>query len=101
MATSDLVDAFEVGRDQYLTDPVGYRGQLDRATNILHLQWVPAGSQTWVDFLTVGPDGTVTLSPSASLAALAGTKTYYVSDSSGGSPTRKLTFVNGLLVSET
>ena len=34
-------------------------------------------------------------------AALAGTKVYYVSDTSGGSPTRKLTFKDGLLVSET
>jgi hypothetical protein len=36
-----------------------------------------------------------------SLGGLAGTKIYYVSDSSGGAVTRKLTFVNGLLVSET
>jgi hypothetical protein len=34
-------------------------------------------------------------------SALAGTKVYYVSDTSGGSPTRKLTFKDGLLVSET
>lgn len=32
---------------------------------------------------------------------LAGTKVYYVSDSSGGAVTRKLTFVDGLLTSET
>ena len=32
---------------------------------------------------------------------LAGTKTYYVADSSGGSPTRKLTFVDGILTAET
>jgi hypothetical protein len=32
---------------------------------------------------------------------LAGTKVYYVSDTSGGETTRKLTFINGLLVSET
>ena len=32
---------------------------------------------------------------------LAGTKVYYVSDSSGGSVDRKLTFVDGLLTSET
>ena len=32
---------------------------------------------------------------------LAGTKVYYVSDSSGGAVTRKLTFKDGLLVSET
>ena len=31
---------------------------------------------------------------------LAGTKVYYVADSSGGAVTRKLTFVNGLLTSE-
>lgn len=32
---------------------------------------------------------------------LAGTKVYYVSDTSGGATTRKLTFINGILVSET
>ena len=32
---------------------------------------------------------------------LSGTKVYYVSDTSGGETTRKLTFINGLLVSET
>ncbi len=32
---------------------------------------------------------------------LAGTKVYYVSDTSGGAVTRKLTFKNGLLISET
>lgn len=32
---------------------------------------------------------------------LAGTKVYYVSDTSGGATTRKLTFTNGILTSET
>lgn len=32
---------------------------------------------------------------------LAGTKVYYVADSSGGAVTRKLTFVDGVLTSET
>lgn len=32
---------------------------------------------------------------------LAGTKVYYVSDSSGGAVTRKLTFIDGILTSET
>jgi hypothetical protein len=32
---------------------------------------------------------------------LAGTKVYYVADSSGGSPTRKLTFIGGILTAET
>jgi len=32
---------------------------------------------------------------------LSGTKVYYVADSSVGSTTRKLTFINGILVSET
>jgi hypothetical protein len=34
-------------------------------------------------------------------SALAGTKVYYVSDTSGGAVNRKLTFKDGLLVSET
>ena len=32
---------------------------------------------------------------------LAGTKVYYVADTSGGAVTRKLTFLNGVLTSET
>jgi hypothetical protein len=32
---------------------------------------------------------------------LAGTKVYYVSDTSGGAVNRKLTFKNGILISET
>lgn len=32
---------------------------------------------------------------------LAGTKVYYVSDTNGGAVNRKLTFVNGILTSET
>jgi len=34
-------------------------------------------------------------------AGLAGTKVYYVADSSGGAVTRKLTFVDGILTAET
>ena len=36
-----------------------------------------------------------------SIDSLAGTKTYWVSNTSGGAVTRKLTFTNGLLTSET
>jgi|15BtaG_2_1085339.scaffolds.fasta_scaffold00160_27 hypothetical protein len=35
------------------------------------------------------------------VAPLAGTKVYYVADSSGGAVTRKLTFTDGILTSET
>ncbi len=35
------------------------------------------------------------------LTGLAGTKVYYTADSSGGAVTRKLTFTNGILISET
>jgi hypothetical protein len=34
------------------------------------------------------------------IGGLSGSKTYYVSDSSGGATTRKLTFYNGILISE-
>lgn len=34
-------------------------------------------------------------------SGLAGSKVYYVSDTSGGAVTRKLTFVNGILTAET
>jgi hypothetical protein len=33
-------------------------------------------------------------------AGLTGTKTYYVSDTSGGDTTRKLTFIDGILTAE-
>jgi hypothetical protein len=39
--------------------------------------------------------------PDVFYGGLIGTKTYYVANSSGGSPTRKLTFTNGILTSET
>lgn len=35
------------------------------------------------------------------ITPLIGTKVYYVSDTSGGAVTRKLTFKNGVLISET
>ena len=35
------------------------------------------------------------------ITQLAGTKTYYVADSSGGAVTRKLTFTDGVLTAET
>lgn len=35
------------------------------------------------------------------IVPLSGTKVYYVSDTSGGAVTRKLTFTNGVLTSET
>lgn len=37
----------------------------------------------------------------SAITPLAGTKIYYVADSSGGSVTRKLTFTDGILTSET
>ena len=46
----------------------------------------------WSDVQTVKVNGATPLS---------GTKTYYVSDSSGGAVNRKLTFVNGILTAET
>lgn len=36
----------------------------------------------------------------STVSPLLGTKTYYVSDSSGGTVNRKLTFKNGILISE-
>lgn len=39
--------------------------------------------------------------PFTAIVPLAGTKVYYTSDSSGGAVTRKLTFQDGVLVSET
>jgi hypothetical protein len=50
------------------------------------------GTHRWSDVQTVKINGQIPLS---------GTKVYYVSDTSGGSTTRKLTFINGILTSET
>jgi hypothetical protein len=57
------------------------------------------------DKIKINVDGTsITFNESGQLKTaitpLAGTKTYYVSDSSGGAVTRKLTFFNGILISE-
>lgn len=71
-----------------------------------------AGSITPTGVLTVlqGGTGAATLtgillgngtSAITTITPLAGTKVYYVSDSSGGAVTRKLTFTNGILTSET
>lgn len=40
-------------------------------------------------------------SPITTITPLAGTKVYYVADSSGGAVTRKLTFTDGVLTAET
>ena len=40
-------------------------------------------------------------SPFSAITPLSGTKIYYVADSSGGAVTRKLTFTDGILTSET
>lgn len=45
------------------------------------------------------PDGTYFMKDGV-LQGIQGTKVYYVATSSGGSPTRQLVFVNGLLVNE-
>jgi hypothetical protein len=47
---------------------------------------------------SINSDGGLIL---ASQSPLAGTKNYYVADSSGGAVTRKLTFINGILTAET
>ena len=41
------------------------------------------------------------ISPFTSITPLAGSKIYYVADSSGGAVTRKLSFTDGVLTSET
>ena len=47
------------------------------------------------------PEGEEVLWIDTNETGLQGTKTYYVSDTQGGSATRKLIFQNGMLVSET
>lgn len=67
MPTTDLTQAFLVGRNAYLIDQLAFRGILDQATNQFRLQVAVVGSQVWVDWLTVDATGHVTI------AALAGT----------------------------
>jgi len=55
---------------------------------------------TGVTALTGIPLGSGT-SPFSSITPLTGTKVYYVSDASGGTVNRKLTFTSGVLTSET
>lgn len=73
---------------------------------------VLSGTITQSNILTVGRGGTgaTTLTgivkgngtnAMTTIAPLEGTKVYYVSDSSGGAVNRKLTFQDGILVSET
>lgn len=48
--------------------------------------------------------GTTLFMPTISIGGymgLSGTNEYYVATSSGGSPTTKLTFINGILISDT
>lgn len=69
MATEDLVQAFLVGRNAYLTTPLAYQGFLDQATNQFRCQIAPAGSQVWADWLTVDASGSVSI-PSLSSSGL-------------------------------
>lgn len=71
---------------------------------------IPAGNLSGVVTVTHGGTGAATLtgilkgngtSSVTAITPLAGTKVYYVSDSSGGATNRKLTFTDGILTSET
>lgn len=69
MATEDLVQAFLVGRNAYLTTPLAYQGFLDQATSQFRCQIAPVGSQVWADWLTVDASGNVAI-PSLSSSGL-------------------------------
>ena len=60
--------------------------QTYRSGTTYRLYWYSTGDNAW-HFIPA--------------SGLAGTKTYYVSDSSGGAVTRKLTFIDGILTAET
>lgn len=57
--------------------------------------------QQLIKYLPKGANYRVLQLEDAVYAGLEGTKIYYVSDTSGGAVTRKLTFTNGILTSET
>jgi hypothetical protein len=55
---------------------------------------VPSGTPYWNLVSSSGYSG-------VAVSGLTGTKVYYVANTSGGTVTRKLTFINGILTSET
>lgn len=78
MPTEELLQAFEVGRDQYVITGLAYRARLDPDTNIFRMQVAAVGSQVWNDWLTVDAAGNVTISSLAigvAWASITGTPT--------------------------
>ena len=85
------------------------RQQIVAPLDSLSVQILQSGRGTTVS-VGQGGTGAVTLtgilkgngtSAFTAISPLAGTKVYYVSDSSGGAVTRKLTFTDGILTAET
>lgn len=75
------------------------QGTLDgqvNPTNALTVSQGGTGATTLTGILKGNGTGAIT-----AITPLAGTKVYYVSDTSGGVVNRKLTFQDGILVSET
>src|SRR3990167_2699914 len=88
-------DGYYVGSVNIVTS-----GRVIDNINSVAVDWNPNTNDTyllgsasfkWADIKVVKINGNT---------PLAGTKVYYVSDSSGGAVTRKLTFVDGILTSE-
>lgn len=75
-----------------------YAGDTDAASSgVYNFYTVNAGSTPAVVFSI----SNLGVPSTAGVSGLAGTKVYYVSDSSGGTVNRKLTFTNGILTGET
>lgn len=84
MPTTELVQAFLVGRDAYLTVPLAYQGFLDQDTSQFRCQFAALNSQVWTDWLTVSATGQVTI-PSLTTGSL--TLTTPLGVTSGGTGT--------------
>lgn len=94
LTSGSLLTTPEVGAEEFLTDK--YYGTITTGAARKEFTLNDA-SLTSGAYPVATTNGRLTNGPTP----LAGTKTYWVSDTSGGAVTRKLTFTNGILTSET
>ena len=93
LASSTLNTTAEVGACEFLSDDLYFTITTDAARQKVVL----TSGLTSGKIPVATTNGRLTDGPTP----LAGTKVYYVADSSEGAATRKLTFTNGILTSET
>lgn len=94
LTSGSLMTTAEVGAIEFLTDKIYHTITTGAARKEITLNDAALTSGKYPKITT---NGRLTDGPTP----LAGTKVYYVSDSSGGAVTRKLTFTDGILTAET